>query len=1119
MDQLRRHGKLATASRCVLGDRGVADSCTATPGSVLKKFPESDFFVSIWSALGIPRWNWSEAAARLLYISKQTTHTARVLAISGMSDDSHSDGELEARLRKVCAELHQRLREGEKNVALEVLNREPEFASNDEFAIELIYAEFVALEEMGAKPSRTDTLARFPQWRTRLERLLKVHDALSEHPGPDVAEADDTAVGPDQTIDGHEGHHDAQPPPPLRQIANYVLLEEIARGGMGIVYRAKQIGLNRVVAVKSIRSVDASESERARFRAEAESAATLKHPHIVQIYDVGEHDGLDFLSMEYVAGGSLAKRLEEDVLSIHGSAQLIATIAEAMHFAHQQGIVHRDLKPANILLDGEVPKIGDFGLAKRMLEQRHTQTRTGSVLGTPSYMSPEQAEGRSVGPSADVWALGAILYEMLTWRPPFVGDTALATLDLIREREPDPLSSLMPNIPRDLETICLKCLSKEPANRYSSAQALADDLNRFLDHQPIHARRVSVVERSWRWMRRRPAISGLAATLLLVLLVGGGVVAWQYRHADELSRSANETKQRADEIEQRADEMEQWAATVTEEAGESLRAAKHAIERLSLLGATLHEQPGMGATARDTVEEALEQYQRLLAKHGDDHAVRWEAARGFGRAAFIQFELGQFSAAEKTFTHGLDVYASLDDLVEIEFERAGVRLQLGHCQRNLDKWDASKASYEAAVAILERMRESHPDDNRYALRLANTFVNLCVVLKQQQRNDQAAQVYCRAMRLQRHAVERKVGVAVGMSAEHDDRTPRDDVETEILAAKQLRHLVEERGQATLTTIVRGRYFSELAISLDELGLLLLQQGSIELAEIAMLESLQLRQLGVRYAKHDGWRSFLEARSHSHLGNLESTRSDFESAALAHESAVDILEALSQDFPHRLPYHSQLGTAYTELARALRACRRYEDALVHHREAVAIHERVVSHDESLHLPKQDLARSVRELGRTLQQFRDQTGEAIPYLRRACELNPSDHRLANELAWTWAMEPEQGGLDASAALALAERAVKLRSRRPSYWNTLGVVHYRNGDDARAIDALTRSAELRDGGDVFDWLFLAMAHARQGNRQLAVEYADRVEVWCQTQDQVSEDIRRVQAEMIIAVKRDEL
>jgi serine/threonine-protein kinase len=322
----------------------------------------------------------------------------------------------------------------------------------------------------------------------------------------------------------------------LPQIDGYDVESVLAYGGMGVVYRARHLKLKRTVALKMLLSgTYASRQELARFVREAEAVAGLEHPHIVQVHDVGDLKGRPFFTMEFIEGGSLAHALAGVPQAALHSAQLVTTLAVAVEFAHRHGVVHRDLKPANILLTVEgTPKIADFGLA-RQLDAGPELTRSGTRVGTPSYMAPEQALGKSgtIGPAVDVYALGAILYEMLTGRPPFRAETAAETERQVIGEEPVPPVRLNSKVPRDLETICLKCLSKDPESRYSSAAALADDLRRFADGRPILARPLSWEGRAWRWARRNPAAAALVVTALALigLALGGGL--WQLEQQAE----------------------------------------------------------------------------------------------------------------------------------------------------------------------------------------------------------------------------------------------------------------------------------------------------------------------------------------------------------------------------------------------------------------------------------------------------------------------------------------------------------------------------------------------------------------------------------------------------------
>jgi tetratricopeptide (TPR) repeat protein len=316
----------------------------------------------------------------------------------------------------------------------------------------------------------------------------------------------------------------------IRYFGDYELLEEIARGGMGVVYRARQVSLNRIVAVKMLLfGRFASDEFVKRFQTEAEAAANLQHPNIVAIHEIGEHEDQHYFSMEHVTGQNLAQIVRDNPVPAKRAAGYVKVVAEAIHCAHQQGVLHRDLKPSNILIDQfDHPRITDFGLAKR-LKADSDATRPGQVLGTPNYMPPEQADFKrgSLGTYSDIYSLGAILYHLLTGRPPFAADTLEHTIFQLLNNEPVAPRLLVPDLPRDLETICLKCLRKEPDRRYQNAQELAEDLGHFLAGEPVRARPVSRIEAFYRWAKRKPAIAGLSAAVFLILLAGTVVSTWQ----------------------------------------------------------------------------------------------------------------------------------------------------------------------------------------------------------------------------------------------------------------------------------------------------------------------------------------------------------------------------------------------------------------------------------------------------------------------------------------------------------------------------------------------------------------------------------------------------------------
>jgi WD40 repeat protein len=425
--------------------------------------------------------------------------------------------------------------------AEEYLSWFPQLAADPEQALALVYGEYVVRKELGRAPEPGEFLRRFPQHAVRFQQQLALHGALS----------DDGATRPAAAT------ADVSPPEEKRllpAVAGYEILGELGRGGMGVVYKARQEGLNRVVALKMILAGQlASPQDVQRFQVEAAAAAELDHPHIVPIYEVGHDQGRHFFSMKLIEHASLASELPHLRRDPRAAVRLLATVCRAVHYAHQRGILHRDLKPANILLDADGrPHVADFGLAKR-LSGATALTQSGAVVGTPGYVAPEQARGdRGASTAADVYSLGAILYALLTGRPPFQAATPLDTLLQVLEGEPPPPHSLNAAVDRELETVCLKCLERDPARRYESAAALADDLERWLKGEPISARAVSTPERLWRWCRRNPAAVALVAFLVL-LAAASFLVALGWRADRDIAR-ANEA--RALEQQERAEEAE-----------------------------------------------------------------------------------------------------------------------------------------------------------------------------------------------------------------------------------------------------------------------------------------------------------------------------------------------------------------------------------------------------------------------------------------------------------------------------------------------------------------------------------------------------------------------------------
>ncbi|MFI5454257.1 MAG: WD40 repeat domain-containing serine/threonine-protein kinase [Isosphaerales bacterium] len=446
-------------------------------------------------------------------------------------------------LDELIAEQRGRWLRGERHTCRAYLAREDHpITSNRLAAAELIYHEFLLRDESGEAPEFEEHIRRYPEYASELLIFREADHALDQSLSP-------LRVGE------------------ISRVGDYELLEVVARGGMGVVFKARQASLNRIVALKMIPDGRlASPDQLERLRIEATAAAGLSHPNIVAVHHVGDHAGQPYIVMEYVEGTSLAALAREHPLAAAQAAGYLLKVAEAVHHAHEHGTLHRDLKPSNIIIDDRgAPRITDFGLARLLGGDSHL-TITGQALGTPSYMPPEQADHKrgEVGPASDVYGLGATLYELLTGRPPFQAETPLETLKLAIETDPVSPRLLIPKVPRDLETICLKCLQKDPLQRYASAQDLADDLRRFLEGWPVRARRDRWWERGLKLLKRRRMEVALAIALFAVIVV----VIWlrfaELRHRAEHAKQQlalteeRANKEKADAEARAARQMAEW---------------------------------------------------------------------------------------------------------------------------------------------------------------------------------------------------------------------------------------------------------------------------------------------------------------------------------------------------------------------------------------------------------------------------------------------------------------------------------------------------------------------------------------------------------------------------------
>jgi tetratricopeptide (TPR) repeat protein len=722
-----------------------------------------------------------------------------------------------------------------------------------------------------------------------------------------------------------------------------------------------------------------------------------------------------------------------------------------------------------------VPKITDFGLAK--FASGTDLTQTGDVLGTPSYMAPEQTVGKGgvITAAVDVYGLGAILYEALTGRPPFQAETAVATVVQVRHDDPVPPRRLQPTVPRDLETICLKCLRKEADRRYATAQDLADDLRRFQAGESVRARPVGTGERVVVWCRRKPAVAVLLAALVLVFLAGSSGVLWQWQLA---RRNAAEAKQNADVAEQHAADFrrerdkarqeEDKARQEKDRAERHLQVIRHQVDRLKQLGHDLLRRPGMYGTGQDVLKEALAFYRKLLPKEGNDPRLRREAATLFRQVADIHLQIGQAEQAAEAYGQQANLLTGLlkeePANKDLQMELADTHRWRGNALRDRGEAREAKEAYDEAARLHEALLDESPKEARYQAALANTLLNKASVLTYQNHAKELECLYRRIVKLDRDAVHTAPGDP-GISA-------------------------------------------ELALALGAQAVFFLDMDRRPEAEAAVGEALEIHQRLLAGGHLKGSVERYAARNFVTRGRLQAKAGRSEEAEQSFLKAVSLLEPLVEQLPESAVSRAELARTLAGLADLLTEPNRRRDA-------EAIYRRVIDHYEKLKadFPKdlnyrRSLFLSYWKLARLLSKMGRQADAAKPY-RKAIEIDPEVPPVNNELAWILATSPEPRVRDAALAVQLAQKAVKARQQSGDYWNTLGVAHYRNGDAKAAVAELETSMRLREGGDSFDWFFLAMAHWRLGNRDKARAWFDQAVQWMDKHNPHDAELRRFRAE----------
>lgn len=807
--------------------------------------------------------------------------------------------------------------------------------------------------------------------------------------------------------------------PDMSGVPDYEIVGELGRGGMGVVYLARHKQLKRLVALKVIRGDVAADDEAlARFRREAEAIARLQHPGIVQIHDFGTHRGSPYLALEYIDGENLAEQLRGAIMMPRLAAALVESLARTVHYAHQHGIVHRDLTPRNILLARDAscgiliiqndahrwdPKITDFGLAKE-LDADVQQTQSGVIMGTPSYMSPEQALGRpdAIGPATDIHALGALLYETLTGRPPFLAANQFETLMQVIEREPVSPRKLQPTVPRDLETICMKCLEKESSKRYESAESLADDLRRFLDNAPIHARPVSFLERTWKLSRRHPAAAALIAVSILAattLIIGGITYNTQLRaERDRTERNLGLAMEAIDKM-------------LTEVGEEQL-----AVE------------PRMEKKRQRLLSQALALYEQLLEEKKDDPRVLLETAQAHRRVADLFRLLGD---NEKAIVAYNDASTMLVELNRESPDNPSYRRQMAHCNnmrgealRTVGRLNEAEAAYAGAQSQLEVLVAAYPGEASYREELASVLYNSGILRRQTQQPADAEREFRRAIALlsalgdgmrtadqQQHLARAylNLGTVISSKDRFDEVKLAYDASVELLTA------------LTMSFPEQPDYQHERSVALNNLGNLMQRSKRYREAKANYARAREgFEKLARDFPRIPIYRQEL-ANSFNSAGSVALLEEDIDSAIGYWTRAAELLERLIAENPELAAYRSDLGMVLGNLGRAYRS----QSQLPQAREKL---EQAIEHLKQIPAssPDQEFVRNVmrgnhESLGDVLLSLHDHAA-AANCARTLCEIASADansyYTAARVLAQCSAETANDQTLDTDERRLLAE-----------------------------------------------------------------------------------------------------
>ncbi len=897
-------------------------------------------------------------------------------------------------------------------------------------------------------------------------------------------------------------------------VEGYTIESELGRGGMGVVYKARDLRLDRFVALKMMHLEGPNrEQVVVRMLTEARAAAHLQHPNLVPIYEVRECEGCPVLVFEYVDGGTLAQRIARQPIDPDIAAHMMETLAKVLAYAHSRGIVHRDLKPANILItqDGTL-KVSDFGLARQLNDDKR-QTKSGMLIGTPGYMAPEQASGNlgQLGPAADIHGLGAILYEMLSGQPAFRGTSILETLEMVRTQDPVPPRRLRRSVPRDLETICLKCLRKNPDERYLSASLLSAELGRYLKQEPIMARPIGRLEQVNRWCRRNPREAVLASLSMFVSAACFLAVLWAWQKSEIAFKSekiAYESERTRAANEKIQNEEAQKMAIASNRRFDKAAASAEELLRVSQ---RLLNQPGMDTLGKETFEKAMKFKQSLIEEGSGSDGMSFEIARALGGFAVTQGELGLYREALVTLKQAIAAIQSLDESAResLDSQREMISLLLRQVGvlSHLDREDEASEVLRQGVTLAERLLQSNPTGGADMVRLANLLVNSSV----------------RSVTVEDK--KRQLSRAVGLE------------------------------QNAITLEPNNEFFRfELALSLESLAVILFPSEAGHAKEL-MQECVinyenSLNKVGVPRVS-----AFYFSRATRTLARMHVREKQFEKASTVLQKGFDVIQTTAKSFPNYGDGRTENANAMLAKARLLldlgepvRADAMYSDAMREVTEIVRLFpedqnaysanasvatdwskrlEVLERYQESAEVQRETIlqCRIWREKDPKKQVYDARIGEAFQsmirlskkcdestkqfILRMIEELAISNANDMNTVAWYFVL-PKSATVDEGIfASTMATRAIALTPEDATFQNTLALAWFRAGklDEARA--ALEKSLSMNTAWPGADWYILALVCRQQGKADEAAGYLKKAMQWRLEKQPNHADLKSLEAE----------